>query len=331
MSVIDRTRRALRELGQKSGPILVGPWLSEVGFELLYWIPFLRWAVRFAGLSSEDIYIVSRGGCRSWYQGISSHYIDVLDFFSPDELRVGNEKRIAAQSTHAAQLGLRSGALSPKQHEVSDFDEVVMAAARVATGHPFTRRLHPSLMYAFFKPFWRRKAKDLYHTSAVVKRLQPPSVALDLPDSYVAMKFYASNALPYDANHQMVQELVWAQAKTSDVVLLHSGTRYDDHGDFPIAAHPRVHHVEMPPAQNLDIQTAVIARATLFVGTYGGFAYLAPFLGVPTLALYGKENFRKDHRDLMAHLASADLDVAFTIEPISGVRHVAKRARRRAA
>ena len=28
---------------RKPGPILVGPWLSEVGFELLYWIPLLRW------------------------------------------------------------------------------------------------------------------------------------------------------------------------------------------------------------------------------------------------------------------------------------------------
>ena len=30
----------------RSEPILVGPWLGEVGFELLYWIPFLRWFAR---------------------------------------------------------------------------------------------------------------------------------------------------------------------------------------------------------------------------------------------------------------------------------------------
>ena len=28
-----------------SAPIVVGPWLSEVGYEVLYWIPFLRWFV----------------------------------------------------------------------------------------------------------------------------------------------------------------------------------------------------------------------------------------------------------------------------------------------
>ena len=36
-------RRELAALASKPEPILVGPWLGEVGFELLYWIPFLRW------------------------------------------------------------------------------------------------------------------------------------------------------------------------------------------------------------------------------------------------------------------------------------------------
>jgi hypothetical protein len=42
----------------------------------------------------------------------------------------------------------------------------------------------------------------------------------------------------------------------------------------------------MTPARNLDLQTAVIAGARAFVGTYGGYAYLAPLCGVPALAFY---------------------------------------------
>jgi hypothetical protein len=33
----------IKRIVDKPGPILVGPWLSEVGFELLYWIPMLHW------------------------------------------------------------------------------------------------------------------------------------------------------------------------------------------------------------------------------------------------------------------------------------------------
>ena len=34
------------------------------------------------------------------------------------------------------------------------------------------------------------------------------------------------------------------------------------------------------------VQSAVVARARRFVGTYGGFAYLAPFCGVPAVSYY---------------------------------------------
>ena len=27
----------------RGAPIVAGPWVGEVGFELLYWVPFLRW------------------------------------------------------------------------------------------------------------------------------------------------------------------------------------------------------------------------------------------------------------------------------------------------
>jgi hypothetical protein len=40
----------------------------------------------------------------------------------------------------------------------------------------------------------------------------------------------------------------------------------------------------MRPEDNLSVQTAVVGKAKAFVGTYGGFAYLAPFLGVPSLS-----------------------------------------------
>ena len=41
-SVLDRLAR----IAASGRPILVGPWTGEVGFELMYWAPFVRW---FAG------------------------------------------------------------------------------------------------------------------------------------------------------------------------------------------------------------------------------------------------------------------------------------------
>src|SRR5690606_3605400 len=52
-----------REVGQEldriasgRGPIVVGPWTSEVGFELLYWIPFVHWFARSRGIAPSRLF-----------------------------------------------------------------------------------------------------------------------------------------------------------------------------------------------------------------------------------------------------------------------------------
>jgi ADP-heptose:LPS heptosyltransferase len=55
----------------------------------------------------------------------------------------------------------------------------------------------------------------------------------------------------------------------------------------------------LDPKTNLDLQTRVIAGARLFLGTCGGLAWLAPLMGVETLAVY------QDDRYLVAHTYAA--------------------------
>src|SRR5262245_38172770 len=43
--VRERVLRRLRALSRSKRPVIIGPWTGEVGFELLYWVPFVRWAV----------------------------------------------------------------------------------------------------------------------------------------------------------------------------------------------------------------------------------------------------------------------------------------------
>src|SRR5262245_25016891 len=38
-----RVRKQLDRIASSGRPIFVGPWSGEVGFELLYWIPFVEW------------------------------------------------------------------------------------------------------------------------------------------------------------------------------------------------------------------------------------------------------------------------------------------------
>ncbi len=69
---VEETRELVTMLGRQDRPIIVGPWLTETGFELLYWIPFLAWAKAYASLHDDQLIVVSRGGAAPWYRHITS-------------------------------------------------------------------------------------------------------------------------------------------------------------------------------------------------------------------------------------------------------------------
>jgi hypothetical protein len=75
----------------------------------------------------------------------------------------------------------------------------------------------------------------------------------------------------------------------------------------------------MGARDNLAVQSAVVARAGAFVGTYGGFSYLPIALGVPSIAVYSDEGrFRSRHLELALRLAALPGFGSFT------ARHVAE-------
>ena len=61
--------RIIHRLHKDDRPIIVGPWLSEVGYEILYWVPFLRWVTNYRPFVRERLVIVSRGGGRPLVRG----------------------------------------------------------------------------------------------------------------------------------------------------------------------------------------------------------------------------------------------------------------------
>ena len=99
--------RDLERAIEGSAPILAGPWLSEVGYEVLYWVPFLRWVKAAYRIPDERIVVMSRGGTASWYRDISPHYVEALDYASPQELAA---RAVGRRAEAARRLGSRSAA-----------------------------------------------------------------------------------------------------------------------------------------------------------------------------------------------------------------------------
>lgn len=300
---IARARDAVRVVAAADGPIVLGPWLGEVGFELLYWIPFLRWVLVDVGMSRDRLVVVSRGGCAHWYADLADVYVELFDQMTPGELRVLNRERMAEQAAAGPDHGLHRGQLTAKQYGMTRAEREILRRV----GLERAAQLHPSLMFSLFRLYWRGRCRDLYdHCTRPVPMPRPPGVAASLALPYVAVKFYSSQACPDRTGAgDTVRRLVDLIADLLPVVVLDSGESYDDHGSFALGGHPRVTtlHTAIDPSRNLALQTAVIAHASAFVGTYGGFAYLAPLLGVPTMALYAEKTFRDDHYQVISTLA----------------------------
>jgi hypothetical protein len=285
-----RTRRRLARLAGSGRPILAGPWCSEIGFELLYWIPFLREVLARYGVPAERVVAVSRGGTGPWYGDLASRYVDLLEYFDQAELKRSLTERMESSRTQ-------------KQMSVGAFERDFLERARAALGEEPVL-LHPSSMYGLFMPFWAGR-----RSVGVVRdwtRFEPLAGAeggrpLDLPAEYVAVKAYFSKPFPDTGeNHAFLARVLESLAESGDVVLLSSGADVDEHTEYD-GAGGRVHTIGhlMTPADNLAVQTQAIAGARALVTTYGGFSYLGPLVGTPTLSFHSTDNFKPAHLEVM--------------------------------
>jgi len=281
-------QRALRALDGHDD-IIVGPWTGEVGFELLYWIPFLGWLAE-QGLASRRVTVVSRGGAAPWYRHLTTNYVDLLELMTADEFRertAGPKKQVDASR---------------------GFDSEIVETVQRRLGLEKAGLVHPSAMFRLFSALWRKRAGvELVESFTSYRTLSLPvadaaAETMELPSQYVACKFYFSKAFPdTTANRAFAAELIRTISRDVPVVLLSTAVRLDEHSDFQASGASGVYVVDAHgvPQRNLEVQTRLIAGARGFVGTYGGFSYLAPFYGVRSVSFFSRRaGFESHHLEL---------------------------------
>ena len=314
-------RRGLRAVAKAQRPIIVGPWLSEVGYEILYWIPFLRWFCDRYDVDRSRLVVVSRGDVATWYKDIAQHYIELLDLLSPTDL--------------ASHQGERHRAGNQKQYGVESFDQEILARIRATDWLAEASICHPSVMFRLLRQFWLGNESLRYaqeHMKYAMVDL-PPSVGLPpLPDNFVAVKFYTSKALPDTIeNRRALRGLVERLATEHPVVTLDTGLALDEHQDYLFRDISGVMNLSewLTPRNNLAVQTMVIAKAKLFVGTCGSVTWLAPFLGIDTLAVYTDDHLLTSHLYAARHAYRAAGAATFKTLDLSALRFLDKNVVRR--
>jgi hypothetical protein len=301
-----RLERDLAAVAAGTGTIVAGPWLGEVGFELLYWAPFLRWFAERFEVAPSRLVVVSRGGTASWYSPFAGGYQEIFETLTPEAFRQRHDERVAANGEQ-------------KQTRVLAFEHQLLQELTPGVQH--RRMLHPSSMFRLFAPFWwGHVGPEWVHERARYRLIEPPPPAPFLPrEPYTAVKFYFNECFPAtDANRAFVRRTLHELASHGPVVSLATGLHLDDHGHDDLQAAgvvPLPAHVA--PRDNLMVQTAAVAGAAAFVGTYGGFSYLAPFLNVRATAYFTEAAGYAPRHLQMAQSALATLGGSHVLD----VRH----------
>ena len=266
-------------IGRSNLPILVGPWRSEIGFESLYWLPFLNKLRHDWQLAPERLIPISRGGAGVWYDTPRS--LELYEMRTPQDLRV--EARVQAQ---------RTGSI--KQTHVTAFDRQILRDAAETLGLGAHLTLHPSWMYQTLAPFWgaSRGLGWLHDHTRYVPMAPLHLEGLTLPEKFVAVRFYFRSTFKATPTAMdFATHTIRMIAKTQPVVIVDNGGLFlDDHLDYVPKDEPNVQvlsqMVTLTPANNVAIQSAVVSKALGFVGTYGGMAQLALRFGKPSVSVY---------------------------------------------
>jgi len=160
-------------------------------------------------------------------------------------------------------------------------------------------------MFRLFAALWRKRATidlvDSFTSFRPLGQPQPAAASLGLPDRYIAAKFYFSDAFPaIDENRAFVTDLLRRVSAQVPVVMLGTGAQIDDHSEFLATAGSNLRVIDTAdaPQTNLARQTDIIRGACGFIGTYGGFSYLAPFYGVRSVSFFSRRSFESHHLEL---------------------------------
>lgn len=248
-----------------------------MGFEVLYWIPWLRYLRETLKIAPERIIPIGRAGSACWYGCPTG--VELYSLRTPQDLRVVN--RINQQ---------KYGML--KQIHYDAFDKAVVEEVAASLNLTDYELLHPRHMYRTLSEFWNGEQGFAWLMHRVGYVFPLPTVPMDvkLPEKFIAVRFYGRPTFPASQQTtELAQATIEKLAQQYPVVLLNNGLHSDEHQDLLVTG-PNIttirDYVPITELDNLQVVSSVMAKAMGFVGTYGGLAQLALSLGKPSVSFF---------------------------------------------
>lgn len=286
----------INELNRSNNPIVVGPFMMEVGFELLYWIPMVTRILENVGnLDQRPIHVITRGGAHAWYPFSSQHH----EIFN----KLGATDFLTMQQNRLRNFGHQ------KQSKLQAEEETLLQQFFPGDDRKFDV-LHPMTMVRTMVDYWAgvvspKWLERLTDYAKVTHHISRDVISTDL----IAMKFYSRESLTSISSIECCLKAIFIGHKKSKILDFTISEVIDDHKYFANENLPAERFTAPKLENNLHDQSQVLSQAKLLIGTYGGFTYLAQYMGIPVIAW---EEIAKLNRN--QHLFTAE----YFIKPLSG-------------
>ena len=250
--------------------IVFGPFLGELGIELLYWAPTVNYIISKLP-RGFNIIVISRGSMQDWYlQSDQITYLETHDYRSVSDLE--NERL-----TRLKRFGMM------KQLRLTAFERDLLTEM---TNWKSGLLVHPRLLGPIFRKFWDSKTG----VNPILRRMifgRPKHAGGQpgLPNSFSCIRLYERETFRIADLDENGVEIIQALAP-SRLVSLETGQQYDDHIPRSLKDLDSLEPLLGTPArENLGRQTQLVAGSDLLISTHGGAAYLGLMCGVNTVAL----------------------------------------------
>ena len=295
-----RLKRAHEEIISQiahADKVVIGPWFSELGHEILYWIPFANQLLFNAGKSKNAVGTISRSGADILYRSFSNTNVNALEYYSRNDW-------------HEMINGLWLELGGQKQSSFSFEDHDVMS--RVQNKNPFFCNLegekifwlHPSTMFSMFRPFWRND----FSIGTISWLLSWPDYRFSKSHegpTEVGMKFYGRPSFPCNASNQDFVSKVLQDYSGRNVRIIGDSSYEDDHPMFDLSSARPESLVQIGDYRtNLVPQIEVCGKSATFLSTYGGLNYVPLLFGNKSIGVFSNvEKLLPSHQIVADHLA----------------------------
>lgn len=253
--------------------IVFGPFFSEVGYEVLYWFPYINYLI--SGKQNQKIIILSRGGLSKVFfpfNNIEHHCLinllgkkDYVDFIK--------------MSTGDYKDGLNQKGI------IKNSNEELIQKLNLNSNKPLI--VDPSKMFKFYKSYISKKVGikslnefsnyDLYKN---YNRLENTKKKYDL-----CIKLYDAPQLRFNdfVKKKIIKKINSLSNKKICILI---SNKYDDHEQiFLEKLNENIEKIKIPDFDNLKYQSEIISNSKTFITPYGGMSYLGPILGAKTICL----------------------------------------------